>query len=131
MFKLLRRIIKLAVWAGLAYGFYKGYRWYRETTDQEEVPLPEASNSGSSSGGDSYEIDLSKLGGEVSKDLLDILVCPLDKGPLELVDGKWLVNRRNGYRYPIVEGIPIMLIEVGEKYKDESLITEQPAAETG
>jgi uncharacterized protein YbaR (Trm112 family) len=71
---------------------------------------------------DSYGVDLSKLGGTVSQDLLDILVCPLDKGPLEIVDGQWLVNRRNGYRYPIIDGIPVMLIEVGEKYKDESLI---------
>lgn len=68
-------------------------------------------------------LDEAELGGEVSQELLDILVCPLDKGPLELIDGgKWLLNPRNGYRYPIRDGIPIMLIEEGEKYKDESLV---------
>jgi uncharacterized protein len=73
---------------------------------------------------DPYAIDESTLGGDVSPELLSRLVCPLDKGPLELVDGKWLVNRRNGYRYPITDGIPVMLIEVGERYRDPSLIIE-------
>lgn len=63
----------------------------------------------------------------ISPELLEILADPADKGPVELLrdaDGKeWLVNRRNGYRYPIEDGIPIMLIEEGEKNKDESLIT--------
>jgi uncharacterized protein YbaR (Trm112 family) len=58
---------------------------------------------------------------------LQILADPADKGPVELMvdaDGKeWLINRRNGYRYPVEDGIPIMLIEEGEKNKDESLIT--------
>ncbi|MCW5852350.1 MAG: Trm112 family protein [Anaerolineae bacterium] len=63
------------------------------------------------------------MGGEVAADLLEILVDPADKQPLELVDGKWLVNRRTGRRYPIVTGIPIMLPEVGDKYRDPSLIT--------
>ncbi len=60
--------------------------------------------------------DEAPLGGEVSRDLLDILVCPEDKGELELVEsGKFLLNPRNGYRYPIRDGIPIMLIEEGKK----------------
>ena len=58
------------------------------------------------------------LGGEVSRELLDILVCPEDKGPLELIeDGKYLFNSRKGYRYPIRDGIPIMLIEEGKKHR--------------
>lgn len=81
---------------------------------------------GSDGDQDPYAVDESNLGGEVSADLLERLVCPLDKGPLELVDGKWLVNRRNGYRYPISEGIPIMLVEVGERYRDPSLIVGPP-----
>jgi uncharacterized protein YbaR (Trm112 family) len=71
---------------------------------------------------DPYAIDEASLGGEVSPELLERLVCPLDKGPLELVDGKWLVNPRNGYRYPITDGIPVMLIEVGERYRDPALV---------
>jgi len=58
------------------------------------------------------------LGGEVSRELLDILVCPEDKGPLELIEeGKYLFNSRKGYRYPIRDGIPIMLIEEGKKHR--------------
>lgn len=62
---------------------------------------------------------------KISPELLEILADPSDKGPVELLerDGKeWLVNPRNGYRYPVEDGIPIMLVEEGEKYKDESLI---------
>ncbi len=62
------------------------------------------------------------LGGSISPELLKILVCPEDKGPLELVnDGKFLLNPRNGYRYPIRDGIPVMLIEEGKKNQDMSL----------
>ena len=30
-------------------------------------------------------------------------------------DRKFLLNPRNGYRYPIRNGIPVMLIEEGKK----------------
>lgn len=62
------------------------------------------------------------LGGDISPQLLEILVDPLDKGKLELVEaGKFLLNPRNGYRYPIRNGIPVMLIEEGKKFQDKSL----------
>jgi len=62
------------------------------------------------------------LGGEVSAQLLEILVDPEDKGKLELIEsGKFLLNPRNGYRYPIRGGIPVMLIEEGKKNQDKSL----------
>ena len=62
------------------------------------------------------------LGGDVSPQLLAILVDPEDKGKLELVEeGKFLLNPRNGYRYPIRNGIPVMLIEEGKKHQDKSL----------
>ena len=63
----------------------------------------------------------------ISPDLLDILRCPEavhytdrgdDPGRLELVHGCWLVSADSGYKYPIRDGIPVMLIEVGRKYKD-------------
>lgn len=67
-------------------------------------------------------LDDAPLGGEISQELLKILVCPEDKGPLELVDGgKFLLNSRNGYKYPIRNGIPVMLIEEGKKYRDSSV----------
>lgn len=44
--------------------------------------------------------------------LLDVLVCPQDKGPLVyLEDEQVLVNERKGIAYRIVGGIPVMLID--------------------
>jgi uncharacterized protein len=77
-------------------------------------------------------LDEAPLGGEVSDELLKILVCPEDKGPLELVDdGKFLLNPRNGYKYPIRNGIPVMLIEEGKKYQDKSLIRSNGGNQEG
>ena len=76
-------------------------------------------------------LDEAPLGGEVSEELLKILVCPEDKGPLELVDdGKFLLNPRNGYKYPIRNGIPVMLIEEGKKYQDKSLVRSNGGGQT-
>jgi uncharacterized protein YbaR (Trm112 family) len=42
---------------------------------------------------------------------------------LQLVDdGKFLLNPRNGYKYPIRNGIPVMLIEEGRKYRDPNFV---------
>ena len=44
--------------------------------------------------------------------LLDVLVCPLTKGPLVYDRGtSELVSRAAGLAYPIRDGIPIMLPE--------------------
>jgi uncharacterized protein len=73
-------------------------------------------------------LDEAPLGGEISPELLKILVCPEDKGPLQLVDeGKFLLNPRNGYKYPIRNGIPVMLIEEGKKHRDPSLMASNGA----
>ena len=49
-------------------------------------------------------------------ELLQILVCPNDRGDLDLVDTETvLVCRICGYRYPIRDGIPVMLIDEAEK----------------
>lgn len=59
--------------------------------------------------------------------LLDILRCPVavhdkskgdDPGKLELVRGAWLVSADSGYKYPIINGIPKMLVDEGAKWKD-------------
>ncbi len=44
--------------------------------------------------------------------LLDLLVCPLSKAPLVL-EGDWLysTDRTTRRKYPIRDGIPIMLVE--------------------
>ena len=60
----------------------------------------------------------------VSKDLLEILRCPAcvrngpDAGLLDLVKDVWLVCRDCNRKYPIRDGIPVMLIEEGDKYVD-------------
>lgn len=63
----------------------------------------------------------------ISKELLDILRCPQavqekekygdDPGRLELVHNSWLVSHDSGLKYPIRDGIPVMLIDEGEKWK--------------
>jgi len=50
--------------------------------------------------------------------LLEILVCPDCKAEVKL-EGEWLVCRQCGLRYPIRNGIPIMLVEEAEKPKGE------------
>jgi uncharacterized protein YbaR (Trm112 family) len=61
----------------------------------------------------------------VHPELLKILVCPDDKDPVEYVQlGKeeWLVCHTCGRRYPVRDDIPVMLIEEGDRYRDEALI---------
>jgi uncharacterized protein YbaR (Trm112 family) len=41
-----------------------------------------------------------------------------DPGRLTLVHGCWLVSADTGYKYPIRDGIPVMLIEEGARWKD-------------
>ncbi|MGH6852137.1 MAG: Trm112 family protein [Methylocella sp.] len=44
--------------------------------------------------------------------LLELLVCPLTKGPLEYDRARGeLISRKAGLAYPIRDGIPIMLPE--------------------
>jgi uncharacterized protein YbaR (Trm112 family) len=46
----------------------------------------------------------------VDPKLLEILVCPMTKGPLEYDrDSQELISRQAGLAYPIRDGIPIML----------------------
>jgi hypothetical protein len=44
--------------------------------------------------------------------LLEFLVCPLTKGPLEYdAAAQELISRQAGLAYPIRDGIPIMLVD--------------------
>ena len=48
----------------------------------------------------------------VDPKLLEILVCPLTKGPLEDDrERQELISRKAGLAYPIRDGIPIMLAD--------------------
>ena len=64
----------------------------------------------------------------IAPDLLEILRDPAavqqperfgpDAGQLELVRGCWLVSKDTGYKYPIRDGIPVMLIEEGQRWQN-------------
>jgi len=57
-----------------------------------------------------------RLPGSVDLKLLEILVCPLTKGPLEYdVEKQELISRQAKLAYPIRGGIPIMLPEEARK----------------
>lgn len=77
----------------------------------------------------------------ISTDLLEILRDPYaiqlgdrfgpDPGKLTLVRDAWLVSDDTGYKYPIRDGIPVMLVEEGARWKDtpvEDLPVPPPAA---
>jgi len=56
----------------------------------------------------------------ISPELLEILRCPNcvqeKEGLLKLVKDSWLICQECGRKYPIVEDIPIMLIDEGNKW---------------
>ena len=69
----------------------------------------------------------------VSKDLLDILRCPAcvreKDGMLELHKETWLLCQDCSRKYPIVEDIPVMLIDEGDKWaetKEEDFQSRHP-----
>jgi uncharacterized protein YbaR (Trm112 family) len=57
---------------------------------------------------------------EVDAKLLEILVCPLTKGPLVYDrEAQELVSAQAGLAYPIRDGIPIMLADEARALSDE------------
>ncbi|MGQ9370861.1 Trm112 family protein [Azospirillum sp. ST 5-10] len=65
--------------------------------------------------------------GQVDRKLLEILVCPLTKGPLRYdAERGELISDRAGLAYPIRDGIPIMLID-----EARSLDSDADAGRTG
>ena len=66
----------------------------------------------------------------INPDLLALLRCPVavrnkelgeDPGRLELVHNCWLVCEESKMKYPIRDGIPVMLIEEGKKWKETAV----------
>lgn len=56
----------------------------------------------------------------VDPKLLEILVCPVTKGPLEYdSDAQELISRGAGLAFPIRDGIPIMLPEEARRLDDD------------
>jgi uncharacterized protein YbaR (Trm112 family) len=104
--KVFLRLFGLAALIGVAVVVYRAVKQYREDS-VFDLGATTSSGNGFSAGKRS-----------ISPVLLAILADPADAGGNE-----WLINRRNGFRYPVEDGIPIMLLEEGEKNKDESLIS--------
>ena len=78
----------------------------------------------------------------IDPELMEILRCPVavhytdrgdDPGQLRIVKGCWLVCDDSGYKYPIRDGIPEMLPEIGEKWKDtaEDALPVPPPGDEG
>ena len=77
---------------------------------------------------------------QLDPEFLEILRCPVavhytdrgdDPGRLRVVKGCWLVCDDSGFKYPVRDGIPEMLVEIGEKWKDtpEADLPAPPPAE--
>lgn len=57
--------------------------------------------------------------GAVDPKLLEILVCPVTRGPLEYDrEAGELISKQAGLAFPIREGVPIMLPEDARKLDD-------------
>jgi hypothetical protein len=52
----------------------------------------------------------------VDAELLEILVCPNDRSEIDYLEAESvIVCRTCGYRYPVRDDIPVMLIDEAEK----------------
>jgi uncharacterized protein YbaR (Trm112 family) len=61
--------------------------------------------------------------------LLEILVCPNDRGDVDYhEDEQVIVCRTCGYRYPVRDGIPVMLIDEAEKPEADKPVAKKPKA---
>lgn len=57
---------------------------------------------------------------DVDSKLLDILVCPVTKGPLEYDrEAQELVSKQAGLAFPVRDGIPIMLPDEARRLDDD------------
>ncbi|GAC1353955.1 MAG: hypothetical protein NVS4B8_12370 [Herpetosiphon sp.] len=105
------RIFGLGLLAGLGVAAVRVIQHYREDSTFDLAPVTSDHFAPSVPGGKRT----------ISPELLEILACPSDKQPVTL-DGDFLVCHSCGRRYPVEDGIPIMLIEEGDKHRDESLV---------
>lgn len=63
---------------------------------------------------------------EIDPKLLEILVCPLTKGPLHYDRAaQELISEEAGLAYPIRDGIPIMLVEEARTLRDDETATKR------
>ncbi len=58
-------------------------------------------------------------GREIDPKLLEILVCPVTKQPLDYdQENQELISKKAGLAFPISDGIPIMLIDEARTIND-------------
>ena len=58
---------------------------------------------------------------EIDPRLLEILVCPLTKGPLRYDrEAQELISEEAGLAYPIRDGIPIMLVDEARRLDEDA-----------
>jgi hypothetical protein len=68
----------------------------------------------------------------VDPKLLDLLVCPLTKGPLRYDRARQeLISDQAGLAYPIRDGIPIMLVDEARPLDEDEAIPETVRATKG
>ena len=57
---------------------------------------------------------------EIDPKLLEILVCPVTKGPLDYDrEAQELISKQAGVAFPIRDGIPIMLVDEARELDGE------------
>ena len=62
----------------------------------------------------------------IDKSLLDILACPEDKGPLWFIESESLLyNPRTKRSFPVINDIPVMLLEESTVVSDSEHIRLQ------
>ena len=71
---------------------------------------------------------MSETSTPVDPKLLEILVCPLTKGPLRYdAEAQELISDKAKLAYPIRDGIPIMLVDEARPLDEQPSPTQAPA----
>ena len=112
--KSFRRVLGVGLLAALGVAAVRLIRQYREDSTWDLAPVGATNGATPLPAGEKRTI---------SPELLEILACPADKQPVELQDD-FLICRTCGRKYPVEDGIPIMLIEEGDKHRDPSLVAQ-------
>ncbi len=69
-------------------------------------------------------------GAALDPELLDLLICPLTKGPLryDRVRNE-LISEQAGLAYPVRDGIPVMLVDDARRLDDSDRIPDAVRAD--
>ncbi len=78
----------------------------------------------------SNEPETPTTGAALDPALLDLLICPLTKGPLRYDRARnELVSEQAGLAYPVRDGIPIMLVDDARQLDDADRIPDAVRAD--